>query len=136
MQTEAAKPLNNNDALMLAGSRLRILSLRTGKQHPVLQAMAVRQALLQARLGVMGHQMWKRRSIELGVTMPKAYGFMEAVAYAQAGRDLAAKMIFDEWKRSAPHWAIVNRRCDFYGYAMAQGRKGVWYACGLTALKR
>lgn len=83
----------------------------------------------------MGHQDWDNRWRALAGIMPHASGFREVAAYTWGHQELAqvAAAIFNSWRASTPHWKSVNGRCSFYGYALAQSPKGVWYACGIFA---
>ena len=39
----------------------------------------------------------------------------------------------DAWRHSSGHWGAVSRRHIYFGYDIAQGRDGTWYACGIFA---
>jgi hypothetical protein len=140
--TEALTP---NQILVRAMKAHKPVSLTHGKYHPVLQALAQRHSHGQAgrdrhdRFYVnYAHFGWGERQIELVSRAPECKGFGEVCAFAGPGYDTedAAKAIFTSWKGSPGHWVMVNGYYDYWGYAMAQGRSGVWYATGIVALKR
>jgi len=128
------KPKTPNALLIDEGKRLAVNSLRTGQQHPILQAMAERHAAYQARVGVQGHQLWDDRQAELERTAPECRLTVEVAAESNAGQgtNAAAAEMYQSWRQSPGHWAAVNGACNQWGYAMAYSpttRK--WYAAGV-----
>lgn len=67
--------------------------------------------------------------------MPNCHEFREVANESWPGQDVnaAAKEMYRSWRLSPGHWAAVNGRCSYYGYAMVLGRNGIWYACGIFA---
>jgi hypothetical protein len=120
------------DMVIAAGRRINVLSLATGKQHPILQAAAEAHARYQAERCEQGHQHWDDRVKELYRLMPECHEFAEVCAesWPENNREEAAGEMYNSWRQSPGHWSAVNGRCDFWGYAMAIGSNGVWYATG------
>jgi len=126
-----------NQVLIQTGRDLGVQSIRTGRQHPILQQKAQEHAAYQARVQVQGHQGWARRVAELQRLMPDCHEFKEVANESWPGQDVpaAAKEMYRSWKLSPGHWSAVNGRCTYWGYAMVRGTNGVWYACGIFANK-
>lgn len=124
-----------NAILLQAGRDLKVRSIATGRQHPILQRAAQAHADYQARVGVQGHQFWDRRAVLLMEFMPDCHEFREVANESWPGQGIrdAAKEMYRSWKLSPGHWSAVNGRCSYYGYAMARGSNGIWYACGIFA---
>lgn len=130
----AAANAGPNNLLIAEGRRIGAQSLRTGKNHPALQAMAQRHANYQASVGVQGHQAWENRENELHRTAPEARLCIEVAAESDAGQsaNAAAAEMYNSWRQSPGHWQAVNSPCTYWGYAMAYSpvtRK--WYAAGV-----
>lgn len=126
-------------AIIQQGRRWQILSLRTGRQHPVLQRLAERHAAEMARQGYQSHQGYEARFSELYRQLPDCHDFAEVVNESWAGQreQTAAWEMFNSWQQSPGHWSQVHGRCAFWGYAMAYcQRNQTWYACGLFAQQR
>ncbi len=136
--------LTDNQLVMMAGRKYRhkggvgVKSLRTGQWNRVLQAAAQEHAAYQARVQVQEHQGWSRRVIEIANKLPEYKGFAEicAESWPENSRDEAATELFYSWERSPGHWSVANGRCDIWGYAMAKGRNGIWYGCGIVGFER
>ena len=123
----------SESALIEAGRRWGVLSLRTGQQHPELQAAAEAHAAYQARVGVQGHQGFDRRYQQLRHVGRNVREVANESWPGQSEADAAEEM-YDSWRQSSGHWSAVNGRCRFWGYAMAyRPRNRTWYACGLFA---
>lgn len=123
-----------NELLVTEGKRIGVQSLRTGKQHPVLQAMAQRHADYQARVGVQGHQGWNSRVKELYRDVPDCGTFSEVANESWPGQNanFAAREMYKSWRQSPGHWSAVNGAHSYWGYAMSYSqRKRTWYAAGV-----
>jgi len=128
-----------HEFLVAAGRRISVKSLLTGKPHPVLQAMAAKHALYQAKQGIQGHQLWDARVKTLFRDMPHCTDFAEVAneSWPNDSPEKAADEMYHSWKQSPGHWAAVDGKCAFYGYAMCYNAgKRVWYACGVFAQTR
>jgi hypothetical protein len=125
-----------NGLLIAAGQRLGVLSLATGKQHPILQAKAQEHAQYQADHQEQGHQLWDQRYHELYQLVPECQEFKEVCAesWPENTEAEAAEEMYNSWRHSPGHWSAVNGRCDFWGYAMVRGSNGIWYATGQFGL--
>ena len=128
-----------NALLISEGQRIGVQSLRTGKQHSVLQAMAQRHADYQARCGVQGHQGWNSRVQELYRDVADCGTFSEVANESWPGQDnrAAAAEMYHSWRQSPGHWSAVNGRCAYWGYAMSfcPGNR-TWYAAGVFGESR
>ena len=125
--------------LVAAGRKIDVLSLRTGKNHPVLQAMATNHAIYQARYGIQGHQDWDHRVKELYRDMPDCGTFSEVANESWPDQDApaAADEMYISWRKSPGHWSAVNGVCSFWGYAMSYNAgKKIWYVAGCFAQLR
>lgn len=55
----------------------------------------------------------------------------EVVAMGQADTALdGAKLMFDLWNNSPPHWQAVNGSCHYYCYSLGF-KDGIYYGIGL-----
>lgn len=141
MQTEAITP---SQVLMGELRAKHALSVMHGKWHAVLQTLAQRHSAAQAASDrhdrfyrSYAHAGWGERQIELVSRVPEGKGFGEVCAWAGYADPVeAAEAIFKSWKHSPEHWAFVNGHMNFWGYSMAQGKSGVWYATGIVAYRR
>ena len=124
-----------NAILIQTGRDIGVRSIRTGRQHPILQRAAEEHAAYQARVGIQGHQGWQRRVEVLIRAMPNCHEFREVANESWPGQDVnaAAREMYRSWRLSPGHWSAVNGHCSYYGYAMVLGRNGTWYACGIFA---
>lgn len=118
-----------------AGRRIGVASLATGKLDQTLQAAAESHAAYMARVCVQGHQFWDERCQQLVQRMPHCRGFQEIAAesWDRNTREESGPEMFNSWRQSPGHWSVANGRCDLWGYAMAKGRNGIWYGCGIVA---
>lgn len=124
---------SSDSTLVAAGRRWGVASLRTGQQHPDLQAAAEAHAAYQARMGVHGHQGFDRRFQQLRHV---GGNVREVANESWPGQDeaAAANEMYNSWRQSSGHWSAVNGRCRFWGYAMRfRPQNRTWYACGLFA---
>ncbi|MGA2059101.1 MAG: hypothetical protein ABSG67_01370 [Thermoguttaceae bacterium] len=126
------------EALIRVGRELGVRSIATGQQHPILQKAAENQAAYQARIHAQGHWNWESRVQQLYREMPDCGEFAEVCNQSWAGQDVesAAHEMYRSWRLSPGHWSAVNGTCDYWGYAMARGSNGIWYATGIFAKKR
>jgi len=116
-----------------------VRSLQSGTWHPVMQAMALRQAKYQAKLGVQGHQHWAgERDKELARAFPECDTFSEIVAESWPDQNLqdAAVEMYRSWERSPGHWHECDIGHTYWGYAMARSTNGIWYSAGVFGERR
>ncbi len=128
--------LSPNEQLVERGRELKVRSLATGRQHPVLQAEAEAQAAYQAKIHRQGHFWWDEiRYPRMRPQIPECHTFSEVVNESWPGQDQksAAIEMYKSWKKSPGHWSAVNGSCRYWGYAMVLSDNGVWYACGIFA---
>jgi len=102
-----------------------------GLPLPIVVKEALDHALYQAERGVLGHQNFGARTQRikevLGSGSPS-----EICAQSQSGENLfeAAIACMRAWRYSSAHWSIARRNHTYYGYDMARGKNGAWYAVG------
>lgn len=133
IQRVAVLQESSESALIEAGRRWGVLSLRTGQQHPALQAAAEQHAQYQANVGVQGHQGFDQRFRQLSWV---GGNLREVANESWPGQDeqAAANEMYNSWRQSSGHWSAVNGRCRWYGYSMAyRPQNRTFYACGLFA---
>jgi len=104
--------------------------LEHAQRHSKQQANVQRQH--HANLGsVMG---WLQGRVDTGLG-----GASEVVAESW-GRFVGGENVLeasfsciDAWRHSPGHWGAVARRHTYFGYDIAKGANGTWYACGIFA---
>jgi hypothetical protein len=102
-----------------------------GEPLPIVVHETTAHALYQAGRGVLTHQNFGARSNRvrevLGGGSPS-----EICAQSQAGISLfeGAIACMRLWRYSSAHWSIARKSHTYYGYDMARGRNGSWYAVG------
>jgi hypothetical protein len=102
-----------------------------GEPLPIVVREAAVHALYQAERGVLTHQNFSARSNRvkevLGDGSPS-----EICAQSQRGVSLfeGAITCMKLWRHSSAHWSIARRDHTYYGYDMALGKNGSWYAVG------
>ncbi|MDR0327736.1 MAG: hypothetical protein LBI05_05520 [Planctomycetaceae bacterium] len=102
-----------------------------GEPVPAVVQEATDHALYQAERGVLGHMNYgtrsRRATEELGGGSPS-----EICAQSQSGLSLFEGAIASMrlWRNSSGHWAIGKKFHTYYGYDMALGKNGCWYAVG------
>jgi len=102
-----------------------------GEPASIVMQMASEHALYQAERGVINHQNFGVRSSRcqavLGSGTPA-----EICAQSQPGLGLfeGAIACMRAWRNSPGHWSIAKRNQRYYGYDMARGKNGAWYAVG------
>ena len=102
-----------------------------GEPAPIVVQMATEHALYQAERNVLTHQNFGVRSNRaqevLGSGMPS-----EICAQSQSGLGLFEGAISSmrAWRNSSAHWSIAKKSQRYFGYDMARGKNGAWYAVG------
>jgi hypothetical protein len=104
--------------------------LRHAEKHSQRQASMQRQH--HANLGAVMNALQSQVSTPVG-------GASEVVAESWGrvvgGENVleAAFSCIDAWRGSAGHWGSVSRQHRYYGYDIARGANGTWYATGIFA---
>ena len=102
-----------------------------GIPAPIVVQMATEHAEFQAERGVLGHHNYSLRVYQarevLGGGSPA-----EICAQSRPGLGLfeGAIACMRLWRNSPAHWSIARRSHTYFGYDMAQGSNGAWYAVG------
>jgi len=107
----------------------------------ILKIEAQKQAELQAKLDVQGHQRWSKRYKYLQHKLGNEFTFSEICAetwkrQADCTPLEIATEFFHCWKQSPGHWKTAKAAHHYYGCGMAQGKSGVWYGCIIVADKK
>lgn len=125
-----SEPNAYDQALIEAGRRIGVQSIKTGQVHPTLQKLAQDQANYCAYYCVQGHQLWSKQFQDHYRHFPQ---IRSVVAESWPHQSLAAGSAecFESWQISPGHWAHCNSPCRYYGLAIARGKNGVWYGCGI-----
>ncbi len=123
------------DSLIERGQLLKVRSIMTGQQHPVLQAEAEAHATYQAKNQRQGHFWWDLRYARMRPQILECHEFAEVVNESWLNQDeqSAANEMYRSWKKSPGHWSAVDGPCVYWGYAMVLGNNGVWYSCAIFA---
>lgn len=108
-----------------------------GKEHATLKQAAREHAVWMARNQTQGHQGWDRRKASIQRDVKINVEEVCAESWADQSPKAAANEMFHSWyaTRIYPnqgHWGAINRKAKIYGFAMARGSNGVWYACGIV----
>jgi len=102
-----------------------------GEALPIVVHAATDHALYQAERGMIGHHNYGARSRkiidELGGGMPSE---ICAQSWSHESMFEGAIGCMRAWRRSSAHWSIARKHHRYYGYDMAQGKNGAWYAVG------
>ncbi len=125
-----------DDSLVETGRALKVRSIMTGQQHPILQAEAEAHAAYQAKIHRQGHFWWDAlRFPRIRPQFPGCHEFAEVVNESWPGQDeeAAAKEMYRSWKTSPGHWSAVDGPCVYWGFAMIRSDNGVWYSCAIFA---
>ena len=102
-----------------------------GEPLSIVVQEATDHALYQAERGILGHQNFGERSQRvkevLGSGSPS-----EICAQSRSGENLfeGAIACMRAWRYSSAHWSIARKDHAYYGYDMARGKNGAWYAVG------
>ena len=107
-----------------------------GKLDPKITQMAMSYAQRMARQGGQdGHAGWNERFHSLIAQGHGAPGEITAQSWGSEGSslDAHARSCVQSWLQSPGHRAHVMRYRARYGYAMARGSNGVYYAVGIFA---
>jgi len=102
-----------------------------GEAPSFIVQVATDHALYQAERGVLGHQNFGARSRNvidmLGGGMPSE---ICAQSWSNESMFEGAMGCMRAWRHSSGHWSIARKSHRYYGYDMAQGKNGAWYAVG------
>jgi hypothetical protein len=105
-----------------------------GFAHPGFLGHAARHSARQASLRSQHHANLMAAIGQIqGQTGEYLRGGSEIVAESWGGEGLmeACYSCVDAWRHSAGHWGSLSRQRRYYGYDIAQGPNGVWYATGI-----
>jgi hypothetical protein len=105
-----------------------------GAAHPSFLAHASRHSARQASLRNQHHANLVAAMQQLGGEAGEfLHGGSEIVAESWGGEGLleACYACVDAWRHSSAHWGSLSRQRRYFGYDIAQGANGVWYATGI-----
>lgn len=128
-----------DEMLRAAGRSLGVGSIVESEYgcNSYIQDWCIHHAQYQASHRRQGHQNWDYRRTQLAERLPR-FRFEEVCAesWNWNTRDEAAVEMFNSWRQSPGHWQLVTAPNKWYGYSMAKGSNGIWYACGIFAFAR
>jgi len=103
-----------------------------GEPAPAVMQAATEHAVFQAERGVLSHHNFGERSYQVRVSLGEAGMPAEICAQSQSGIGLfeGAIACVRAWRHSSGHWSIATRYHRYFGYDMARGKNGAWYAVG------
>ena len=111
-----------------------------GNAHPAFLAHAERHSQVQARAQHQHHADLIGSMSRIGSEMGGyVSGGSEVVAESWGsvvgGETVleAAYSCIDAWRHSSGHWGAVSSRHRYFGYDLARGANGTWYATGIFA---
>jgi hypothetical protein len=104
----------------------------SGRGDAILSSAATSHSRHQASISLQGHHNWEARFqtlyAQLGGEPPT-----EVCAESWSGESLvtAAFGCVHSWRQSPEHWSAVRAAHPAYGFDIARGGNGVWYATGI-----
>ena len=103
-----------------------------GEPAPAVMQAATEHALFQAERGVLSHHNFGERSYQVRVALGEGGMPAEICAQSQSGIGLfeGAIACVRAWRHSSGHWSIARKYHRYFGYDMARGKNGAWYAVG------
>jgi len=103
-----------------------------GEPAPIMMQMAAEHALYQAERGYLTHQNFGTRTSQAKEVLGDGGMPAEICAQSQIGAGLFEGAIgcMRAWRYSSAHWSIARRSHTHYGYDMARGKNGAWFAVG------
>ncbi len=109
-------------------------------RHPAFMAHAERHSARQAALQRQHHADIIGTSNRLQNEVGEALGGASEVVAESWGRVVGGENVLeaafscvDAWRQSPGHWGAVSRGHRYFGYDIAQGANGTWYATGIFA---
>ena len=104
--------------------------------HPFLQNLMQAHSDYMAAHNQGGHQGFSERVEKIQTQLGRSR-VNEVAAQSwrsSANQDLVsiAKEMFDSWKVSPGHWAIISKVHDYFGGSMSYSKGGIWYASIIT----
>jgi len=103
-----------------------------GVPAPAVMQAATEHAVFQAERGILSHHNFGARSYQVKVALGEGGMPAEICAQSQSGIGLfeGAIACMRAWRHSSGHWSIAQRYHRYFGYDMARGKNGAWYAVG------
>jgi hypothetical protein len=104
-----------------------------GRMDADLTEDARKHSAHQASIQLQGHHNWDARFAEINQRLAEDLVPIEVCAESWPGENLleAAVECVYSWRRSEGHWSGVSAYHPVYGYDMARGANGIWYATGI-----
>ncbi|OAI41598.1 hypothetical protein AYO40_03010 [Planctomycetaceae bacterium SCGC AG-212-D15] len=108
--------------------------------HPAFLGHAERHSRRQARMLHQHHADILSASYQMSQEVGGGVGPASEVVAESWGRVVggenvleAAFSCIDAWRHSSGHWGAVSRTHRYFGYDLARGENGTWYATGIFA---
>lgn len=125
-------------AILVAAGQDRGVRCFEGGENYYLKKAARTHAAYMAHHKRQGHQGWDQRksACERRLRYPYRLNEVCAESWPGATKAEAATQMYEAWYATRiyegkGHWGAINRPAKIYGFAMARGTNGVWYACGI-----
>jgi uncharacterized protein YkwD len=108
-----------------------------GKENGTLKRAAQEHAVWMARNQVQNHSGWDARKARVQKIVRINVEEVCAESWPGQSKAEAAKEMFKSWYATrifsdGGHWGAINRPAKIYGFVMARGTNGIWYACGIV----
>jgi hypothetical protein len=114
-----------------------------GEPHPAFLAHAERHSARQAGMLNQHHADLIATSAWLSGELGQGLGGQSEVVAESWGRVVGGENVLeaafscvDAWRHSSGHWGAVSRPHRYFGYDLARGANGTWYATGIFADRR
>jgi hypothetical protein len=108
-----------------------------GEPHPALMAHCAAHSARQAQMQWQHHADLIAASQRIQEQAGIALGSASEVVAESWGRIFGEETVLeaafscvDAWRQSPGHWGAVSRPCRYFGYDIARGANGTWYATG------
>lgn len=108
-----------------------------GEPHPALMAHCAQHSARQAEMQWQHHADLVAASAHIQQRAGVALHSASEVVAESWGRIFGEESVLeaafscvDAWRQSPGHWAAVSRPCRYFGYDIARGANGTWYATG------
>lgn len=109
----------------------------TGEPHPALMAHCAAHSARQAQMQWQHHADLIAASARIQQQAGIVLGNASEVVAESWGRIFGEESVLeaafscvDAWRQSPGHWGAVSRPCRYFGYDIARGANGTWYATG------
>jgi hypothetical protein len=114
--------------------RVGVRSIQTGNYNGVLENWTQEHAKRQAARIRQGHDPLSRITDFMQYFPGFEVTEIVAESWPENSEKESAVEMWHSWQQSPGHWSVADGRVYHWGYSMAMGRNGVWYAAGLAVI--